>query len=173
MNFPLAFRRVTDTLDFGSPYGWWWVKRVGAIIGIVLCAIAAYSYFGRASVATPPSSGPYWERQDQAAYVVSTLNLLRSRTGRSIVASWQRSRYSHRFSVYADTRARNLYFIEVDRMHNDARGVLVYRLGWQRPRAITPWPKAYRVRAAPRSLMNAFRRDPKALIGSFSSILYS
>jgi hypothetical protein len=75
------------------------------------------------------------------------------------------------YDVLADTTVSDLYFIKLRRDDGTVAGALAYQLGWPKPQVLTlALPKGVCKHAAGR-IMQAYRSDPKMLIGSFSSTL--
>jgi hypothetical protein len=110
-----------------------------------------------------------WERIDTSTYVVSTLNLLHTRTGFPVVPEWMR-RGVRTFEVYADTAQPDLYFIELKDDSGKSVGALAYEMGWQMPKAITSPLLRIHVPPAPKDLADAYRNDPKVFLASFSTM---
>lgn len=111
-----------------------------------------------------------WNQRDTAIYVVSTLNLLRTRAGASVA-----DRLVHRlgiahFDVYADTQENNLYFIELRRVNGDIAGAFAYLMGWQKPLSVTPFCNRLSPRA-PAAIVSDYRSDSRQFLGSFPTTL--
>ena len=77
-------------------------KKVRITVLTVLCAIVGMSLLGPA--ATPasarPSQGVNWGQHDTAVYVVSTLNLLRTKKGNPMVNVMKRQLGVDHYNVY-------------------------------------------------------------------------
>lgn len=110
-----------------------------------------------------------WQRYDTATYVVSTLNLLHTRTGYPVVPEWLK-RGVRTFEVYADENQPDLYFIELRDDAGQPLGALAYEMGWQMPRGITSPLLRIHLPPAPRDLTEAYQKDPKDLMASFSTL---
>lgn len=112
-----------------------------------------------------------WNQHDTAVYVVSTLNLLRTRSGRPFTSIWVRKGRVTHFDVYADGSQDNLYFIEMKRSDDSVVGALAYQMGWDRPRTVTTSITRFHIPSAPDKVIQSYQSDVKFSIGSFSSTL--
>ncbi len=112
-----------------------------------------------------------WTQHDTAVYVVSTLNLLRTRSGRPFTSIWvRRGRVTH-FDVYADGSQDNLYFIEIKRSDHLMVGALAYQMGWDKPRIVTSSITKFHIPSAPDRVIQSYQNDVKTPIGSFTTTL--
>lgn len=112
-----------------------------------------------------------WDRRDSAAYVISTLNLVHCRDGRSLAPILSQRYPGARYDVYVDQQISNLFFIEPRRADGSTVGALAYQLGWVAPMSVTSSLSALHVRSAPAAVYSEFRNDTKQFIGAFSSTL--
>ena len=112
-----------------------------------------------------------WNQHDTAVYVVSTLNLLRTHSGRPFTSIWVRKGRVTHFDVYADGSRDNLYFIEMKRSDDSVVGALAYQMGWDRPRTVTTSITRFHIPSAPDKVIQSYQSDVKFSIGSFSSTL--
>jgi hypothetical protein len=134
-------------------------------IGLAVSAVPAHAQ----TSSSHPSSSINWQQHDTAVYVVSTLNLLGRSHGGNIQQVLQRLNVSH-IDVYADTVQSNLYFIELKRDSGALVGSLAYEMGWAKPRRVT-WSAGKGVPTVDPAIVQDYRVDAKALIGSFTSTL--
>jgi hypothetical protein len=109
------------------------------------------------------------DRRDSAAYVVSTLNLVHCRDGRSLALILSQCYPGARYDVFVDQQISNLFFIEPRRADGSTVGALAYQLGWVAPMSVTSSLSALYVRSAPAAVYSEFRTDAKQFIGTFSS----
>jgi hypothetical protein len=114
-----------------------------------------------------------WSQRDAAVYVVSTMNLLRSRDGHTLAGILMQKYDVTQFNVYDDLASPDLYFIELKRDDGTTFGALAYQMGWSRPMSLSSSLDRFHLRRAPQSADAAYHSDPKALIGSFSSTVPS
>jgi len=112
-----------------------------------------------------------WNQHDTAVYVVSTLNLLRTHSGRPFTSIWVRKGRVTHFDVYADGSRDNLYFIEMKRSDDSVVGALAYQMGWDRPRTVTTSITRFHIPSAPDKVIQSYQSDVKFSIGSFTSTL--
>jgi hypothetical protein len=110
-----------------------------------------------------------WRKHDTAAYVVSTLNLLRGPSGEPGITILQRAGVTTD-DVYADHIVPNLYFIVLERAGEQLLTMLVNRLGWKLPRSLTPQVAHLRIRVAPRALIQAAQTDGRDLLATFPAL---
>jgi hypothetical protein len=101
--------------------------------------------------------------------VVSTLNLVRvhHRSLSSKLAALGVTQYD----VYADLDVRDQYYVDLKRDDGTVLGSLAYRMGWIKPKSVSPFTDKLGVGKAPGSVLNDFKKDDKELIGSFTSTL--
>jgi hypothetical protein len=112
-----------------------------------------------------------WNQRDTAVYVVSTINLVRSRSGKALATALAGKLDVTRYVVYDDSALTDLYFVELKRDDGSVAGTLAYQLGWPKPRTVTQSLTKLGVAAASADIADAYHTDPKVLIGSFSSTL--
>ncbi|GAC1404331.1 MAG: hypothetical protein NVSMB52_18170 [Chloroflexota bacterium] len=112
-----------------------------------------------------------WNQHDCAVYVVSTLNLVRTKTGRPISTVLEKRLGVRRYNVYSDLAVSDLYFIEFVKKDGTVVGAVAYRMGWQKPMSVTDSAGNLRMRRALDSIVENYRVDRKALAGSFTSTL--
>lgn len=110
-----------------------------------------------------------WQARDTAAYAVSTLNLLHTRSGINLVTFWRRLLSPISYAVYRDTRTQSLFFIRILGDHRRITGTFAYRLGWRLPKPIAGDLLPLRRHAVRPLIAHAYRADPKQLVGIFSS----
>jgi hypothetical protein len=147
------------------------VRRVLAIAALGVAAVFMSTVPAHAAGSTSHAPAPNWAQHDTAVYVVSTLNLLHTKKGQSITAFLTRKLAVTQYDVLADASVSDLYFIELRRDDDTVAGALAYQLGWPKPQILTlALPQGVCKHAAGR-IMQAYRSDPKQLIGSFSSTL--
>jgi hypothetical protein len=153
---------------------------VNSVIAALCSGIIALGVFTSgvlAASSTPPQSThrqqvPDWNQQDTAAYVVSTLNLLHTRTGRPLVTTLTRSANVDRFEVWEVLGGpRGLYIIQLKDAYGEWLGAFVYRMGWMKPMSASPLTDHLGVRHAWPRILNLSRQYPKKLIGTFGSTL--
>ena len=137
-----------------------------AIVGLLLPAVTAHA-------AQSKTSTQNWSQHDTAVYVVSTLNVLHSHRGKSTVAIMSRRLGVARFDVLDDLSSSDMYFIQLKRANGDVVGSFAYQMGWPKPMSLSPVFNRFGIPTAPDKVANAFRSDPKQLIGSFTSTLPS
>ena len=144
-----------------------------AIIALFLVPVFACVPVGMGARAATHRSESIWTQRDRAIYVVSTLNLLHTRSGRLLVPI-----LAHRFGVthydvYADVETSDLYFIELKRIDGSSAAAFAYRMGWMMPMGISAPLNTLHVRRAPSATVAAYGSDDKQLIGSFTSTISS
>ncbi len=113
-----------------------------------------------------------WAQHDTAVYVVSTLNLLRSDTGQSMTSVFKNQLHVKRYMVEADTVVPDLYFIELVSKSHAVVGTFAYKMGWQKPMAVTDFGVVGLPHAAA-DIVTAFRTDHRTKVGTFTSTLPS
>lgn len=146
------------------------MRRTGAAIGGAALTLAIGIIPTHAAVRTDQRA-VNWNQHDTAVYVVSTLNLLRTRSGRPFTSIWEhRGRVTH-FDIYADSSQDNLYFIEMKRSDNSMVGALAYQMGWDKPRTVTPSITKFHIPSAPDRVIQSYQSDVKTPIGSFTTTL--
>jgi hypothetical protein len=114
-----------------------------------------------------------WATHDTAVYVVSTLNLLRTKSGQPMSQAFARKLRVVRYDVYADNVNNNLYFIDLKRATGSLAGAFAYQMGSVKPVAILLNHRVGRVNHASDQISLAYKTDPRTLIGSFTSTLPS
>ncbi len=136
-----------------------------SLIGLALSTVPV-----RADGTTSHSSSSVnWQQHDAAVYVVSTLNVLGRTHGGSIQQTLQRLNVAH-IDVYSDTVLSGLYFLELKRDNGSIVGSLAYEMGWPKPRRVS-WSSGKGVPTVSPQIVQAYKTDPKTLIGSFTSTL--
>lgn len=137
-------------------------------LGISLAALFA-SFIPCSAVIAAHRDDANWSRRDRAVYVVSTMNLLHARSGRSLTTMLVHKLGVTHFDVYADQQVNDLYFIEPRRDDGSSAGALAYQMGWVVPMSLSPSLDKLHLRHAPSRACAAYRNDLKQLIGSFAS----
>jgi len=117
------------------------------------------------------SSEVSWRDRDTAAYVVSTVNLLRLPNGKQFPSAAQQRLHVGRYVVLSDTWRSNLYFIRLARADGTPVGGLAYRMGWSAPRSVTNSVRALGVARAPAGIVASYAWDAKETIGTFTSTI--
>jgi hypothetical protein len=141
---------------------------VACVLGLLsVVAIGAPSYAAGAPVKLGNNAN--WNQRDTAVYVVSTLNVCRNHKGQPISNVLQRRFLATKYSVLADTKNQDLYFIEVKKDDGSVIGAYAYQMGWVRPQAITPALAHFGIKQAAGDMVSDYKSDPKALIATFSS----
>ena len=69
-------------------------------------------------------------------YVVSTMNLLHFRSGRSLTSALAQKYGVSHYDVYADQHTRDLYFIEPRTDDGSSVGAFAYEMGWLMPMSV-------------------------------------
>lgn len=110
-----------------------------------------------------------WETRDTAVYIVSTLNLLRTRAGKPVVEVFERRDDVSKYVVLDDRRSQYLYFIELQRADGSVFGAYAFRMGWARPLAVTRSVSRFGVRLATPAVIAAYRSDPTVTLMAFPS----
>jgi hypothetical protein len=110
-----------------------------------------------------------WNQRDTAVYVVSTLNVCRNQKGRPISTVLQKRFLATKYSVLADTKNQDLYFIEVKKDDGSVVGAYAYQMGWVKPQAITVALAHFGMKQASGDLVTDYKSDSKLLIATFSS----
>jgi hypothetical protein len=103
--------------------------------------------------------------------VVSTLNLLRTKDGHSLVTTFTRTLDVSHFDVYSDVADAGLYFVVLRRDDGSSAGELAYQMGWSKPRSTTPSMARLGISTAPFKVVQESKTDPRHKIGSFTSTL--
>ncbi|GAC1400408.1 MAG: hypothetical protein NVSMB52_13980 [Chloroflexota bacterium] len=140
----------------------------------VAFAIGVLGVFGLLGSAYGASTRPHqhpvnWNQHDTAVYVVSTLNLLHSKNGRSLTTIYQQRLGVSHFDVYADTATSDLYFIEMKRDDGSVVGVYAYQVGWSKPKLVYIVSDKFGHVKSPLKLIVAYKSDSKSLMASFTS----
>lgn len=154
-------------------------ENVRKIAVALFCGLAALSAIAPANAASRPRGSTQgqpatvadWNQHDAAVYVVSTLNLLRTRQGRPVSAIMQNRLGIRRFNVYADNAVPDLYYIDLARGDGSVLGTLAYKMGWQKPMSASAATDRFRIPRAADSIVVGYRIDRKTLIGTFTSTL--
>lgn len=150
--------------------------RVKKLVTIALLGVASVMTFtspAHAASKSITSKTVNWNQHDTAVYVVSTLNLLRTRTGRPIVANLSRRLNVTHYDVYADQTQSNLYFIQLRRDDGTVVGAFAYHMGWAKPRPVSGTARHFVSGRIPGTLQQEYNSDQKFLIGSFTSTMPS
>lgn len=113
-----------------------------------------------------------WAQHDTAVYVVSTLNLLRSDSGQSLTTVFKSQLHVKRYMVEADASVPDLYFIDLVSKSHDVVGAFAYKMGWQKPVAVTDFGIVSLPRATA-DVLTAYRTDHRTKVGIFNSTLPS
>ena len=138
------------------------------LFGLTVCVLPANAAGKRAN------PGPTnWTQHDTAVYVVSTLNLVRLPKGGWLPAVLTGQYGVVRFDVFADVNTAQLFFVQLRRDDGSVVGSLAYRMGWSRPKSVSPLTDKLGVHRAYHSIVEAYKSHPKALIGSFTSTMPS
>jgi hypothetical protein len=122
-----------------------------------------------------------WNQRDTATYVVSTLNLLRTRTGKAVPSILAKRLHVARYDVFQDAADSGLFFIELKQTTGRLVATFVYHMGWVKPQFISDSgsrssflaSSRYRTPRASEQMAQAYHTDPKILIGTFTSTLPS
>lgn len=123
--------------------------------------------------AASAGKGTDWNQRDTAIYVVSTLNLLHTTKGHPDAEIFSHRMHVARYNVYADSSKASLYFVQLKRGDGSVAGVLAYQMGWVRPKAVTNFADRLNISRSSSEIRDAYSRDAKQLIGSFTSTLPS
>lgn len=78
-----------------------------------------------------------------------------------------------RYDVYSDLVISDLYYVNLIKQDGSVVGTLAYRIGWQKPMAVSHPLGRMRIKLASPDVQNDYRVDRKVLIGSFTSTLPS
>lgn len=113
-----------------------------------------------------------WAQHDTAVYVVSTLNLLRSDSGQPMTNVFKSQLHVKRYMVEADTVVPDLYFIQLVAKSHSVVGSFAYKMGWQKPMAVSDFGMASLPRASA-DIITAYRTDHRIKVGNFTSTLPS
>jgi hypothetical protein len=124
-------------------------------------------------VAAVHHNTPSWSQRDCAVYVISTMNLLHFRSGRSLTSALTQKYGVTHYDVYADQQTRDLYFIEPKTDGGSSVGAFAYEMGWLVPMSVASSLDKLHVRHAPTLVFSDYRADAKQLIESFTSTLPS
>jgi len=138
---------------------------VCALAGVLISAAPASAAKGQNQGKTT------WGQKDTAVYVVSTLNLLHARHGRSISTVLSKRYGVTHFDVFADDEASNLFFIELKTADGSVFGSLAYEMGWPMPLSVSTSLDTLHIRHTTPDVQKEFATDSKSLIGSFTSTL--
>jgi hypothetical protein len=149
------------------------VRGLLGALGLVVVTLLATSLPQSAVRASTHRSSSSWSQRDCAVYVVSTMNLLRARNGRSVTSLLTQKLAVTRFEVYADQQVADLYFIELKRDDGSTAAALAYQMGWTVPMSVSHSLDRFPIRHAPASSYSAFRDDDTQLIGTFTSTIPS
>lgn len=147
------------------------MRKVAFVLGSLLLGLVV-SAPANAAHRQDTRSHVNWAQRDTAVYVVSTLNLLRLDNGQPITNLFKYQLHVKKYTIEADTSVPDLYFIDLVNKSNTVVGTFVYKMGWQKPEAITDFGVSTVPRATP-DLANAYRTDHRAKVATFSSTLPS
>jgi hypothetical protein len=117
-------------------------------------------------------TGVDWATRDTAVYVVSTLNLLRTDGGQPMTQIFKSQLHVKRYVVEADMSVPDLYFVELLGKSKSPVGVFAYKMGWQKPQAITDFGYS-NLPHAPQDIVTAYKLDHRAKVATFKSTLPS
>jgi hypothetical protein len=145
-------------------------------LAVCALAVAGVTAIGTPVHAAGNTSHPHatantWSQHDTAVYVVSTLNLVRTRNGHPVTILLEHKFQVSKYAVLGDAKVPDLYFVELKRDDGSTFGVYAYQMGWARPFAITASVAHYGVKLAAQDIVNAYKSDTKPLIGTFDSTL--
>jgi len=112
-----------------------------------------------------------WGQHDTAVYVVSTLNVLHTRKGQSVVAILTKRFGIAHYDVWSDLNNSDLYFVQLKKADGTVAGTLAYQMGWPQPLTLSHGFFRLGVHSASATVAAAYKTDPKQLIGSFTSTL--
>lgn len=152
-------------------FGRMFVNRPVAVCVLGLASVLSFTAPAYAASGSKTSNTINWDQRDTAVYVVSTLNLLRTHNGRPVSVTYARRFNVTKYSVLADTKNADLYFVELKRDDGSTFGVYAYQMGWAKPAALTPSVRHFGARAASSEIAQDYRSDPKVLVGTFTSTL--
>lgn len=141
---------------------------------VLICGFLGLSSI--ASVSAAKGRGSHvtnWSQHDTAVYVVSTLNLLRTKKGHAVATVFKNRMGVRTYNVYADTSVADLYFIDLVKGNNSTVGTFAYKMGWQKPMSVSGLLGRFGAHRAPLSIVSDYQIDHKTLIGSFGSTLPS
>lgn len=146
----------------------------GLVVALLATAGTVFSVMP-ASAASRNSPPPVtnWNQHDTAVYVVSTLNLLHTKGGKSVVSMLSNRFDVEHYNVYADQNVPNMYFIELVRTDTTVADVFAYQMGWPKPRGMSKKSANWGSHRASSRITQEYKSDPKQLIGSFDSTLPS
>ncbi len=135
----------------------------------LLCVFAGILGSCSPARAAVPYTTSRWTEHDTAVYLVSTINLLRTPSGRLTVTAMKEGLGASQFQVWKDVAVDGLYFIQLLRLDGSRAGTLAYQMGDAKPtslRSRRPWLGAA---PAPAGVARAFRHASPRLLASFSS----
>lgn len=147
------------------------VHRVFAIIALGLLGLVGATLPVSAAGNQTHQHAVDWSQHDTAVYVVSTLNVLHTRRGQPVVGLMSKRLGIVRYDVWSDLDTADLYFIQLKKTDGTGAGTLAYQMGWPQPLSISRLVGRLGVHSAPSTIADAFRTDPKQLIGTFTSTL--
>lgn len=107
---------------------------------------------------------PGWGQRDQAAYVVSLLNLPRCAGNRPLSKVLRETEGARSFGIMESTFRPNLYYVVVRQETGAVIGVYAYRFGWKMPRGVRG---GRCVREAPAASTAVFLRVPLIEVGRY------
>jgi hypothetical protein len=146
------------------------VRKLGVLLFCGFAALVGAAGPVRADGSTTHQQASNWTQHDTAVYVVSTINVLRTKYGTPMEPVLQKRVGVTRYNVYADQNRSDLYFIKMKRGRLVV-GQLAYQMGWVKPMSLCKLMTKLGVQQAPDAVVSAFTSDEKKEIGSFTSTL--
>ena len=145
------------------------------VLVALICGVVGLAAVTPTHAAAPAATKPAvdWNQHDTAVYVVSTLNLLRTRNGHPMTGIFRHRMGARTYNVYQDVSVADLYFVELARSDQSVAGALAYKMGWSKPQSLTDSMGRLGVQRASSDIAQAYKSDHKTLIGSFKSTLPS
>jgi hypothetical protein len=143
------------------------------LVGLLACAVPAHAADpAPTSVPTPmATAAPFnWNEYDTAAYVVSTLNVVRTGDRRLLVPLMTAQYGVTRFAVWDDLQTDG-YVIQLKRASGVNVAQLVYKLGWDQAGSYSRLTDRLGVPRPPQAIEGHFRTHAKRLIGTFNATL--
>ncbi|GAC1404607.1 MAG: hypothetical protein NVSMB52_18470 [Chloroflexota bacterium] len=133
---------------------------------LALVALAISGNVARAASWSSPAGSPSWRAYDTAAYVVSTLNTVRTNNGRSLPVVLSTTYAVNRYAVWEDLTTR-MYVLQFKKDTGLNVGMAVYALGWKVPLSHSRLTDSLGLSRPAYPVENHFRTHPKLLLGSF------
>jgi hypothetical protein len=147
------------------------VRKVGFVLGCLLLGLVVAAP-ANAAHRRDTATRVNWAQHDTAVYVVSTLNLLRLQNGQPVTNLFKNQLHVKKYTVEVDTVVPDLYFIDLVNRSNANVGTFAYKMGWQKPEAITDFGVTTVPRATP-EIVTAYRSDHRSKVATFNSTLPS